>query len=51
MALEVAAALLEKTGGDTMAEVKRNLGAYLRAARRVFAAPRRSSSGGAARRR
>ncbi|MCK6479363.1 MAG: chorismate synthase [Planctomycetes bacterium] len=51
VALEVAAALLEKTGGDTMAEVKRNLGAYLRAARRVFAAPRRSSSGGAARRR
>jgi chorismate synthase len=51
VALEVAAALLEKTGGDSMAEVARNLRAYLRAARTVFAAPRRTSSGGAARRR
>jgi chorismate synthase len=51
VALEVAAALLEKTGGDSMAEVARNLRAYLRAARGVFAAPRRTSSGGASRRR
>ncbi len=36
VALELAAALLEKTGGDTMAEVKRNLAAYLAAAGKVF---------------
>jgi len=36
VALELAAALLEKTGGDTMAEVERNLGAYLDAAGKVF---------------
>ena len=47
--LEIAAALLEKTGGDTMAEVKRNLAAYLKAARGVFAASRRTSSGRGAR--
>jgi chorismate synthase len=29
VALELADALLEKTGGDTLAEVKRNLDAYL----------------------
>jgi len=36
VALELAAALLEKTGGDTMAEVQRNLAAYLAAAGKVF---------------
>jgi len=51
VALELASALLEKTGGDSLAEVKRNLAAYLRAARGVFAPPRRTSSGRAARRR
>ena len=46
VALELAAALLEKTGGDTLPEVRRNLDGYLAAARRVFApAPRRTSSG------
>ena len=29
VAIELADALLEKTGGDTLAEVKRNLDAYL----------------------
>lgn len=43
VALEIAAALLEKTGGDTLAEVRRNLDAYLEAASRVFG--RRTSSG------
>jgi chorismate synthase len=43
VSLEVAAALLEKTGGDTVAEVRRNLAAYVAAAGRVFA--RRTSSG------
>ena len=59
VALELAAALLEKTGGDSMAEVRRNLRAYLAAARRVFAPsprrgrrrPRRTSSGHRSRRR
>ena len=37
VALELAAALLEKTGGDTLDEVRRNLDGYLAAARRVFA--------------
>jgi chorismate synthase len=41
VALELAAALLEKTGGDTMAEVKRNLAAYLDAAGKVFGSRRR----------
>ncbi len=41
--LEIAGALLEKTGGDTVAEVRRNLASYLAAAGRVFA--RRTSSG------
>jgi chorismate synthase len=49
VALELAAALLEKTGGDTLAEVRRNLAAYLAAAGRVF--PRRTSSGRRRRRR
>ena len=43
VALEIAAALLEKTGGDTLDEVRRNLAAYLGAAGRVFG--RRTSSG------
>jgi len=51
VALELAAALLEKTGGDTLAEVRRNLEAHLAAARRVFAAPPRTSLGGRRRRR
>jgi chorismate synthase len=47
VALELAAALLEKTGGDTLEEVRRNLRAYLRAAGRVFRArPGGSSSKG-----
>jgi chorismate synthase len=29
VAFEIADALLEKTGGDTLAEVQRNLAAYL----------------------
>jgi len=29
VALEIADALLEKTGGDTLSEVQRNLAAYL----------------------
>jgi len=41
VALELAAALLEKTGGDTLGEVRRNLDAYLAAARGVFGRPRR----------
>jgi chorismate synthase len=45
VALEIASALLEKTGGDSMAEVRRNLDAYLAAARTVFSPPRRTSSG------
>ena len=52
VALELAAALLEKTGGDSMDEVRRNLRAYLVAARKIFAAPpRRTSSGRGSRRR
>jgi chorismate synthase len=43
VALVLAEALLAKTGGDTVAEVRRNLDAYLRAASAVF--PRRTSSG------
>jgi len=39
VALEITAALLEKTGGDSMDEVRRNLDAYLEAARRVFPGP------------
>jgi len=40
VALELAAALLEKTGGDSLAEVRRNLEAYLAAACGVFPPPR-----------
>ena len=43
VALELAAALLEKTGGDTLEEVRRNLDGYLAAARRVFAPSGRRS--------
>jgi len=48
VALEIARVLLEKTGGDTLAEVRRNLDGYLAEARRLFPpCPPGTSSGGA----
>jgi chorismate synthase len=42
VALELASALLEKTGGDTLEEVRRNLAAHLAAAGAIFSPARAS---------
>ena len=46
MALELASALLDKTGGDSLAEVHRNLDAYLAVVDRQRGEPSEATSQG-----